>query len=42
MVFVTRSMLLMTMAVICCYGADKTITNDNWRDMLQGEWMVKL
>jgi len=34
-------MLLLTMAVICCYGADRTITNDNWRDMLQGEWMVK-
>ena len=42
MVFVTRCMLLLVMTASSCYGAEKTITNDNWRDMLQGEWMVKL
>ena len=28
--------------VAICATAEKRITNENWRDILQGEWMIKL
>lgn len=33
--------MVLSVMLVGCYGAEKIITNDNWRDMLQGEWIVK-
>lgn len=40
--FIMRFVIVLVIIFLnTCSGAEKVLTNENWRDMLQGEWMVK-
>lgn len=38
---IMRLIIVLVILLNTCSGAEKVLTNENWREILQGEWMVK-